>query len=253
LTVGTGVIDPFLTIQMNGTEGGFNTDFGMSGVGNPSDKLSDVTAPATYGTTGADDAKRGGGAYTSSITLGQVGTTTIGSTLYRQFFLDINETNNAADQYLSLDTLIITLGGNGKSGDYGTVDPGSSGIATVYSLTGGPVLLNYDLFNGSGKGVDLTILIKDSLFVGAATDKLNLFAQFGITGVSGTRDYGSSDGFEEFFVGSAVNCDTNPNDPACQPPPTSGGIPEPSSSGLSLMALGLLAAGFWGRRRARGT
>lgn len=248
-TVGTGVINPFLTIQQNGSEGGFNTDFL---------KLQDVVAPSPFD---SNDAKRGGadgqGGFTSSLLLGSIGTVDVGGTAYRKFVLDINESNNA-DRFLSLDTLMVSVGGTGDSGDLQDVIPAT--LPLVYDLgSGNSILMNYDLNSGSGKGDDLTILILSSVFGTDDTQFVNLFAEFGLTGQVGTgqdaRDYGTSDGFEEFYALNAtpVDCTITPDDPSCIPPVSSSGtVPEPSSSALAFLGLGLIGFSFWRRQRARG-
>lgn len=249
-TVGTGVINPFLTIQQNGSEGGFNTDFL---------KLQDVVAPSPFD---SNDAKRGGadgkGGFTSSLLLGSIGTVDVGGTAYRKFVLDINESNNA-DRFLSLDRLMVSVGGTGNSGDLQDVIPAT--LPLIYDLgTGNSILMDYNLNSGSGKGDDLTILILSSLFGTDDTQFVNLFAEFGLTGQVGTgqdaRDYGSSDGFEEFYALNAtpIDCTLTPDDPSCQPPPppsSTGNVSEPSSSALAFLGLGLIGFSFWRRQRTR--
>lgn len=65
---GTGVIEPFLRLQHNGTEVGLNTD---------------ATNPGVY-----DDK---GSIYTHSLKWGDLGTVTVGPKAYYQFTFDINE------------------------------------------------------------------------------------------------------------------------------------------------------------------
>src|SRR5262245_30688918 len=72
-STGTGVIQPFLTIQNNGQERGFNTD---------------VSPPPL-------DTKRVGGpgqpGFTSTIQLSAIPVVNIGGTNYREFLLDANQ------------------------------------------------------------------------------------------------------------------------------------------------------------------
>lgn len=235
LNVGTGVVDPFLSIQANGTESGFNTD----------------AHPLPL------DAKRATN-FTDPIRVNEIGTVvgdgTFGASgvIYRQFFLDINENNNASGRYLSLNQLQIGFGSVGDLSVFPTaefnIDTGNIGSED------NRVLLNYDLGFGSGLTYDLTFLIPNSVFVAhiPANDFVYLFAGFGTTGVTnligeGTRDYGSSAGFEEFWAlrPVAIVCPPGTTDPRCSPP--SNEIPEPGT--LALVGLALLGAVLARRRK----
>src|SRR4051794_30738452 len=83
---GTGVIQPFVRIQGNGTESGYNTD----------------------GTIQFDTKDTNN--WTHSITFADVAVVTINNVKYREFFLDINESGNTANQLLSMDKLQVYLG-----------------------------------------------------------------------------------------------------------------------------------------------
>src|SRR5215204_1472696 len=82
---GTGVIDPFLRIQSNGTEQGYNT----SGV-NPQTPFDDKA-----------------GIWTHDLRMSDLDVVTIGNQTYFKFLLDINEDMGHKDELLSLDRLQI--------------------------------------------------------------------------------------------------------------------------------------------------
>src|SRR4051794_34556274 len=67
-SAGTGVIDPFVRLQVKGIEQGYNTD-------------------------GALEFDTKAGLWTHSITLGAIPIVTINNVKYREFLLDINETD----------------------------------------------------------------------------------------------------------------------------------------------------------------
>lgn len=220
-TVGTGVVDPFLSIGAanQAVVQGFNTD-----------------AVFTM------DQKRATN-FTGPLQVGDIGTTLAG---FRQFYLDINESNggNPPNDYLSLDMLQISFGATGDL----AIQP----LPIAWDM--GPnssVLMNYDLFKGSGNGFDLTFFIPDAVFAGhAATEFVYLYAKFGATGEVGDRNYGNSDGFEEFWARRAtpiVDCVPGDPRPECSPPPNE--IPEPGT--VALVGLALLGAASARRRTLR--
>lgn len=177
--VGSGVIDPFLTVQHKGTESGFSTDAASNNL------------PL--------DVKRaeGNNQFTRTFTLGELGTTTVGGTAYFQFFLDINEPGAADKSGISLDQLKIY-----NAGTVGSVNLGSgTTLADLQTLFGNPlydlgantVLLDYNVFgSGSGKRFDMDVLIPTSLFSGLSANSRLVFAtHFGDTDASQA-------GFEEW-------------------------------------------------------
>lgn len=172
-STGTGVIQPFLHIQNNGVEQGYNTDLRPI-------EFPDANSP-----------------WTKSLKLSAVPIVTLNDVKYREFMLDINENTGNSNEFLSLDKLQIFLGDTGNQTGY------ASGLGNlVYDMDAGPagdtwIKLDYSLEAGSGDG-DMLAYIPDSLF----TDKGNyvyLYSMFGNEGTK-TNGLGSSDGFEEWSV-----------------------------------------------------
>jgi len=119
-STGTGVIDPFLREQNNGTEMGVNTSAG----------------------TPFDDK---GGPWTHDLAISQLQATTIGGVSYYQFYLDANQIGNAT---ISLTTLKIFT-----SAAAATTLAGVTAIiggVPVYNL--GANIVNITGNNGSGSG-----------------------------------------------------------------------------------------------------
>jgi hypothetical protein len=177
--------------------------------------------------------------FNHSITLGDVSIVERDGKLYREFFLDINESGNSTDKYLSLDEVMIFVGGTANS----SVSTFTGGIldhngTLVYRMDSGDdnwVAMDYTLGTGSGSG-DMTLLVPRSLFLGfAPTDVVTLYSQFGLQGVNPTGftgNFGGSASFEEWAV----------RDPA------TFAAPEPMS--LGLLATGIFGLAFFRRRTA---
>ena len=197
---GTGVIRPFLRVQANGEEQGYNT----SGRPVAFDELTDPN-------------------FTRDLSLMELAVTTINSTPYFEFLLDINEPNGGGQNLLSLDRMQVSTSP--------TASQTTNVIATLgtlrYDLDAGAdnhVLMDYDLASGSGSG-DVRFFIPTAAFAAAqATDFLYMFVRFGDTESSG-------DGFEEI---AALSNGTNI-------------IPLPTAAGLAMAAF----AGVGLRRRRR--
>jgi len=210
-STGTGVIDPFVRLQENGIESGYNTD-------------------------GAPQFNTKAGTWTHSLNVNDVPIVTIGGVAYRQFLLDINQNSGGSHELLSLNSLEIYLGPTkdfiGTSG-FGT---GAAGAGTlVYSLdatTDNRIELNYDLNPGSGAG-DMYAYIAESRFQAAFTGSnpyVYLYSSFG-------DPNNSNDGFEEWAtVGPGV---------------TITAAPEPSTIVAALSGLIPLAIAGYRRRAAK--
>jgi hypothetical protein len=175
---GTGFIDPFLRIQANGSEAGYNTS----------------AAGAVF-----DDKT---GIWTHDLllsTLTVVANPNTGVPSYK-FSLDINQTKPG--NLLTLNQLQIFAGntanitGGSVSATTGYLTP-PAGLTSVYDMnpTGGTdgnnVLMDYLLNSGSGSG-DVCLFIPSAGFAGFTY--LTLYSQFG--NPPGTQD--SDDGFEEW-------------------------------------------------------
>ena len=182
LPVGTGVFGPFLRVQNNGVESGFNTNGALQFDSKP-------------------------GSWTHAVKLGDI--PLING--YRQFSLDINEAASKTNSLLSLDEvqLFITSDANLTGYNTGTRSFGSS-ATKVYDMdspvglltANNWVKLDYAL-SGSGSGrADMLMYVPDSYFLlGGATAASNvvMFTKFG-TNFAVSSGLGASAGFEEWSV-----------------------------------------------------
>jgi hypothetical protein len=171
-TSGTGVINPFLTIQQNNFEKGYNT----SDPGN---------------TTVMDDKFAGNLGHTRDLSFSELSGHNNSDGTYT-FLLDANQ---AGDKLLTLDRLeVFSTGTPGQHVNDITLLTDKSLLYD--SGAGNKVDLSADLVAGAGSGVsDISVTFKSSVFAGVTANKyIILYAEFGTP--PGTYD--SSDGFEEW-------------------------------------------------------
>ena len=206
--IGSGEINPFLGTQVGGSGGvqtGVNTD-----------------QPAVNQLP-LDDKRDNSNTFTETMRLNQLGFVTIAGVDYFTFFLDINEPNNDESRFLSLDRLAIFGRTGANAGD--PLDLNSTNITSladvdlfpnlelVYRLgIGNTLILDYDLFAGSGLGYDMSLLVPTSAFSNLAPNSRIVFA---VSYGAGDACAGCSaqDGFEEwaFLPGAGPRVVPEPN------------------------------------------
>jgi hypothetical protein len=171
-STGTGIIDPFLRVQANEVEQGYNT----SGTPVPFDDK-----PGTF---------------THDITFAQLQTTTvtIGGTDYFKLLLDVNQSGNGNNTFISLDQLQFYTSPTG--GQTTTTVSSLGALRYTFSL-GDRVDLDASRNPGSGAG-DMFAYIPTLAFAGTNSgDFVYLYCHFGTT-------WASNDGFEEWALVSAI-------------------------------------------------
>ncbi len=157
---GTGNFEPFLRVQNNGTESGYNTD-------------------------GEREFDTKGSPWTHSLLVSAIPSVQFGDAWYREFLLDIGEQGNEEGQFLSLDELVISLETSPDLTGY----PDSFTGPVVYDLNPGAqdntVIMDAELFSGPGNGKgDVRVLIPEEYFVGS-NPYLYLYCQLGENVASG--------------------------------------------------------------------
>lgn len=163
-STGTGVIDPFVRLQHNGSEMGVNSD-------------------------GPYEMDEKSGAWTHSIRVSEFGVVEQGGTPSVRFLLDINQTH--ANPLLSMDRLRVYTA---ASSSYNTLAELDASASLLYDMgVGNKVYLDYSLEAGSGAG-DMMAYLPYNLLAPHSDEYLYLFSEFGATG----GDYGTNDGFEEW-------------------------------------------------------
>ena len=221
-STGTGTLDSFVRINPGGSvdcEAGYNT----------SDRPTQLDENTSL-------------SFTHDLLLSAVPLVDIGGTLYREFVLDINQTGS--NPVLSLNQLYLYSGANQatntSAGDFDTTTGNLGALSPIYTMaTGSPrspyITLNFLNENGSGGGIDMIMMVPDSLF--GAGPYVYLYSEFGFNNVA-------NDGFEEWAVrvGGVTGCP--PGDAICTPQQ----IPEPNV--VALLALGLFGV-WWSARRIR--
>jgi hypothetical protein len=215
--VGTGVFDPFVRIEMTGTERGYNTDARTGGSSG----------------TGVEFDTKDENQWTRSLPLNSLGTVTINGTAYYQFTLDINEEGNTSGRLLSLNEVQVYLGNSGSLTGF-TDEAGFAGgtsvkVYTLDSTGDARVDLNAKDDKSPGSGVaDLNVYIPVSAFAAYANSPYQyvyLYSAFGCP-------YPSDAGFEEWS--------------ALKGTPPTGAVPAPPAVLLGLLGFGgcLLGRGF---------
>lgn len=175
---GTGVFEPFLTLQANGTEQGYNTS----------------------AKNGVFDTKREP-QWNQEIRLSDLSTVTIAGSQYYSFLIDINEPDGQSFSQISLDGLkIFTSTVAGQT----TTNVESLGTKRFdLDLPSDSYILYDDQNSGSGQG-DIAFFIPTSAFIGASqTDYIYMYQLWG-QHVGANFDGTTQGGFEETAIGAGV-------------------------------------------------
>jgi hypothetical protein len=227
---GTGVIDPFVRVGMQGSAGkdvvqAYNT-----------------TVNGVFNNSNEDN-------WNHAVKFGEMVIQTVNNVSFVRFLLDINQTS--ANPKLNLDDVQVFIS---TAANQSTTALSANGLLQlsnswlVHRLDGGAVYdkvtLDYSLNSGSGSGdmyLDIPLTMFNAAF-GSAGSTFNsaskqnnayvyLYSKFG------SDPYANNDGFEEWAFLAKVA------------PPGGGGFSAPEPSSLVLAGLGLLAVGATRRRQ----
>lgn len=209
---GTGVFDPFLTIQANGVEQGYNSS------------------------TPNFDTKREP-QWNHELQLSDLTTTSINGVEYFSFLLDINEPNSAATSMISLDALKIftTSSLQGAVTDVETLGTKRFDL----DLPSDSYIKYDDLNSGSGQA-DIAFFIPTASFLtgpnaASGSDYVYMYQKFG-SNYSADTTLETQGGFEETRLGGGVSFTP---------------VPEPSAFLPLLGVLGIVVASPFLRRHLR--
>jgi hypothetical protein len=214
---GSGIFDPFLTIQKQGIEQGYNS--------------SSASAPF--------DVKRIP-QYNHEFTLAEMkanASVTMGNATYYRFLIDVNEPNSTDKSRISLDSLqLYTSATAGQT----TTNVASLGVKrfdididTTNTLVDNWVAYD-DLNHGSGQA-DIAVLVPASAFAGVADSQyVYMYQKWGEHVAADDLPVGSQGGFEETRLGGVAN--------VVKP------VPEPSI-GIPLAGMLMMVAGCHRRPR----
>jgi hypothetical protein len=176
---GTGVFKPFVRLQGNGSESGYNTD--------SPDFEFDTKGP-------------GGSNWCRSLLVSDIPVVTRGGNNYWEFGLDFDETNSDKGHLLSLDELRIHLESSGDLTGY------PDNFSTpVFDLNPNPgdnnwVLMDFRINTGGSGKADVLALIPWQPVTGDPYVYL-----YSVFGVHEAAEATSDDGFEEWRVDPAVS------------------------------------------------
>jgi len=181
---GTGVIDPFLTIQKKKIEQGFNSD--------AIPLVLDTTRPM----------------WNHSIQISDLALSPIpGYSLYYEFLLDINEPSRTGliTQH-ELEVYVVPYNEGGDINNYAAIGSLGDLIWDLDRVEDSRIEYDYNLWSGSGQNIDSAFLIDAALFSGYSPDDyVYLYAQFGrLSGPNGSAGHRSGDGFEEYAIREGV-------------------------------------------------
>ena len=156
LSSGTGVIDPFLTIQKKTLEEGFNSD---------AFPVLDATRPA----------------WNRSIQISDL-VTSPDLPAYYEFLLDINEPagNKSLITQHELEVYLVPNGIGGAIATYADLQLSGTKIWDRGRLKDSQVLYDYNLWKGGGQNIDAAFMLPTSPSSGSSlNDYLYLYTQFG--------------------------------------------------------------------------